>query len=65
MMVNKTPDFSSDTFEKHEKAVSREMDRVQEKFGSTPKPFGSIKLPTFEEVEKAKAKKKPYQYEEE
>jgi len=41
------------------------MDRVQEKFGSTPKPFGSIKLPTFEEVEKAKAKKKPYQYEEE
>lgn len=62
MTVN-APDFSSDNIEKHQRAVSREMDRVQERFGSNAKPFGSIKLPTFEDVEKGN-EKRPYRYEE-
>jgi hypothetical protein len=42
---------------KHEQAVSKELNRVQERFGdqaAEKKPFGSIKLPSFQELEEKK-----------
>ena len=40
--------------ESHEVAVSKEMSRMQDRLGPEKKPFGSIKLPSFDELQKKK-----------
>ena len=52
MTVNK---FDDDEYSQHQEAVSREANRMQDRFEPNKKPFGSIKLPSFDELQRKKA----------
>ena len=52
MTINKSSsdDFDS-TFDEHEEVVSNELKRMEGRYGPVKKPFGSIKLPSFNEIQ--------------